>query len=134
MKVFFNDEAIEIDHGTTLRGLATQRGKLDRRYVINGEVPAHADVILQNLAVIDEKEAGILVGCNGSGDTVEVQLTDFRGASGSKRVPKFIAEFETEYNQPVKVSVIRNSQVAATDTLRDGDRVMVTPAGGVKGA
>lgn len=134
IKVIFNDRTYDVEDGTTLQEFIAANGTLGVAYTVGGN-PLNPAAGLQNYAVIEENENGVIVNETLDVTMVSIDLTDFTGRSErGYRVANTLAAIREMYNQDVRISVVRNNVTTPTETLMNGDRVMVVPAGGVKGA
>lgn len=133
IKVLYGGSTLDVDAGTTLQEFVSNHGSFGLGYTVNGLAVA-PETVLQSYNVVEASPNGSIVNQTLSITMVEVQLSDFTGRSGTQRVANNVSAIREMYNQDVRISVIRDGSTVDTEALITGDRVMVTPAGGVKGA
>lgn len=133
IKVIFNGTSYDVNEGTTLQSFISDHGAFDQSYTVGGQAVA-SNFVLQSYSVVENNPAGTLVTAAQAVNIVTINLEDFTGRSGSREIANNIASVRELYQQDVRVTVIRDGQTIDTQILQTGDRVMVSPAGGVKGA
>jgi len=133
IKIIFNGQSIDVNEGITLQEFIGQHGTFGSGYFVNG-VAVAPETILSTYNVVEGNAQGTIVNQELSVTMVDINLTDFTGASGIVRCANSIDAVRERYNQNVRITVIRDGQTVENTALLTGDRVMVTPAGGVKGA
>jgi hypothetical protein len=133
MKVIYNGNQIEIEDGITLEQFVVQQGGLGGAFLVNG-VSVDSGTVLTSYNVIESDSSGTVVSAAASTSRVDVDLSDFTGQSGLITTDNNLSAIRARYDNDVSISVIRDNQPIDTQELQTGDRVMVMPSGGVKGA
>lgn len=137
IQVICSGSNFDVEDGTTLAQFVNSNARTGERYTVNGQA-VEASTLLANYNVVelvtDEEAAGTVVNIDVSVNMVDVDLSDFTGRSGPTSVANNVAAIQDMYNQPVHIDVIRDeTTIRNPETLMSGDRVLVAPAGGVKG-
>jgi len=133
IKVLFNGSTIDVNEGTTLQEFVGRYGNFGSGYTING-LSVAPETVLRAYNVVEASINGVIVSETLSVTMVDINLSDFTGRSGSERVANNTSAIREMYNTDVRITVIRDGVTVDTDNLVTGDRIMVTPSGGVKGA
>ena len=133
IKVIFNGQPIDVEENTTLQAFIGEHGAFGSKYLVSGQAVA-PETVLGSYSVVEESEVGTAVNETLSVTIIDIDLSDFTGRSGITRVANSVDAIRELYNQDVRISVIRDGQTIETTTLLTGDKALVTPAGGVKGA
>ena len=133
MKIIYNGQQIEIDEGMSLRQFAEQENLLGSGLLVNGLV-TDSNTILAAYNVVEIDPSGTVMDRIVEPVNIDVELTDFTGHSGMINTLNSIGSIRDRYETDVAISIIRDNQPINTEELQTGDRVMVMPSGGVKGA
>jgi len=133
IKVLYGGSTLDVNEGITLQEFVGLHGTFGGQYTVNGLAVA-PETVLQAYNVVESSQSGVIVNQTLSVTMVEVNLSDFTGRSGQQRIANNVGAVREMYNQDVRISVIRDGVTVDTESLITGDRIMVTPAGGVKGA
>ena len=133
MKIIYNGQQIEVEDNITLEQFVSSQGAMGQPFLVNGAaMPASTILVAYNVVEIDA--TGTMISAGIVTANVDIDLTDFTGHSGMVSTENTISSVRNRYEGAVAISIIRDNQPIQTEELQTGDRVMVMPSGGVKGA